>query len=61
MALNQSDMDRHEVARRLADTKGTMLKQGPMRPCTACKNMVPCKTWWPIEYDERKMGEAHGA
>ena len=61
LALNQPDLDRVEVARRLADAKGVQLKQGPLRSCTACSGMTRCKTWWPIEYDEKLMGVHRGA
>jgi hypothetical protein len=41
------DLNRHEVARRLADGKGTTLRQGVSRKCRRANRM--CITWWPSE------------
>lgn len=49
VALQHPDIDRHESARRLADAKGLLLKQGPARRCTACKGMALCVTWYPAD------------
>lgn len=48
VAMGNPDIDRYEVARRLADAKGVSLRRGETRPYTACRNMKPCVTWWPI-------------
>jgi hypothetical protein len=41
------DLNRHEVARRLADGKGGALRQGVSRKCRQSNRM--CITWWPTE------------
>jgi hypothetical protein len=41
------DINRHEVARRLADAKGCTLRQGVSRKCRQSRRM--CITWWPTE------------
>lgn len=41
------DLNRHEVARRLADGKGGALRQGVSRKCRRSNRM--CITWWPTE------------
>ena len=41
------DLNRHEVARRLSDGKGTTLRQGVSRKCHRANRM--CITWWPTK------------
>lgn len=50
VALQNPGIDRYAAARRLADANGLLVKQGPMRRCTACKSMPWCVTWYPIEH-----------
>lgn len=50
------ELTRHEVARRLADGKGTVVVQGDMRKCKACRRA--CVTWWPTQSALQAYGSA---
>ena len=47
VADKHPELNRHEVARRLADGRGCTLRQGVSRKCRRCNRM--CVTWWPTE------------
>jgi len=51
------DLNRHEVARRLADGKGCTLRQGVSRKCRRSNRM--CITWWPTESCLKVHGPFH--
>lgn len=44
VAAKHPELDRHEVARRLADGKGVVFMQGPKRLCSKTNRM--CVTWF---------------
>jgi len=53
------ELDRHEVARRLADAKGCSLQQGTVRKCRLAKRM--CVTWWPIRVQSMPVQKTEAA
>lgn len=54
LADKHPQLNRHETARRLADGKGTVVRQGIARKCRQCHRA--CVTWWPTEAALRLYG-----